>query len=358
MFSIKENDGSFIFPSEETYVGIIELESLNDTYLNIEESLHRITTKEGATILLKGMTDTPIRKSKKLRFETCEFCNYEDAVNTINNYLLSIRIALISKDYKYAPLNPFVESRKSNVNGVGFVMVKLHGEKRINIPEPYVFHNKGGIWYRLLSESGSLISISDVLRVETSAYADTAKAKLDMEAIYHDLQMFLNAAINGEYELSEIGVNIFMAVNNVMSIDFSAKLSKIVRFDDLLKVNDTKDINLNSALKLLEYKGFRDLGNLYKILEIIRADMGIKGKAKQDKKIEALNLSTESFINKFTNTCNNDKIIGLYYARHAGQELNPDNKNAISLDECFDGMKKLIFNWIEHKTNRVFASDL
>jgi len=113
------------------------------------------------------------------------------------------------------------------------------------------------------------------------------------------------------------------------------------------------DEKLHSVLVLLEDKGFNDLSNLYKVLEIIESDMPGNNQSERQKEIETNGLSTKDDIEKFRISSNHNEIVGLKNARHGYMRTCSKNKKAVSYSECVSIMRNLILNWFEYKISSV-----
>ena len=360
MFDIKDDKGCFIYPGSNTYLGVVVLELNNDVYFNIDNFDHHFSAEDGSNLRIVSMDDTNISRAKKLRIETSPFKHYGDALNSISSYLTSLRIYLMKSDFSYSiPLLPKVEEIASSHDCVGIVEIELQSNARLQIYDKERFHFENRTWYRLYSKNGLPIADADCLCVESTAFTDSDEANSAINAILPELAVYLEGNLYGAYVVSGVTIRLHLSDHIRLSVDAKATLSKLISFNMELIHAYSEDNNVQSVLMLLEYKGFRDLSNLYKILEIIRSDMGEKNQSKADAKIASMSLSSIAFINSFTNTCNNDKVIGLLNARHAAKPLDPNNKNTLSFDECVNGMRNLIFNWFDYKaTVDKFAEEI
>lgn len=358
MFEIENDNGEFIYPNRKLYVGIIDIEIINNTYFNIDNKDYNFDTGEKFELIIRSKSDDPISKSKSLRIETCAFDLRDDARNTINSYLDSLRIVLLKRDFSYrTPLITNVKEVHDPRDCVGTVEIKLQNDARLNLEGKERFHNENGSWYRLYSKQGISICESDILCLESSAYEESEAAKQAIDAIYPKIKMFLMGYSIKVCEKPKTTVSIDMSADFRMGIGASATFSKLVPFDKSLLKSSSGDVYLHSVLALLEHKGLQDLPNLYNILELIERDMGENSQIKNRDVIEVKGLSTKDDIEKFTYTVNHVDVIGLEHVRHGAKfKGNPSPEKALTIEGCRSIMRSLINRWLDYKMNHSVES--
>jgi len=351
VFEIKNDNGKFIYPNQKMYIGVVELEITNNTYFNIDSKEYSFDTEEKFNFKITSMCDNHISKSKKLRIETSPFECSEKAMNAINSYLNNFRISLLKRDFSYRiPLNSKLEEVCDPRRCVGVVEIKLENGERLEIKEKERFHIENELWYRLYSTQNCPIIESDVICVETSAYAETENAKQALDVIRPKLERFLKDSAIKCSKISEARVDIYMSGNFCIGLHASATMSKRVPFDIQLSKSNLEDIYLCSVLALLEHKGFEDLPNLYNILELIEKDMRESSQDKNREKIEENGLSNKDDIEKFTYSVNRVDVVGLEHVRHGAKfKGNPNPEKALTIEKCKRIMKDFVCKWLDFK---------
>ena len=266
MFEIKYSNGSFVYPNEKMYIGIVELEITNGTYFNINEKEYAFETEEGFRLKIASMCDANINSSKKMRITTFPFEDQSEAINAIEIYLDSIRMLLLKRGFLYRmPLVCKSEEISGAHDCVAEVEIILLNNEKISINEKERLHNEGDSWYRIYSKQDIPICETTSLCVETSAHENAEDARQSLDAIRPMLKAFLKSNTINSYEISETGLKIYASAHLRMSVESSVTLSTRVPFNATSLQPISGDAILCAVLSLLEHKGFQDLPNLYNI---------------------------------------------------------------------------------------------
>lgn len=124
-------------------------------------------------------------------------------------------------------------------------------------------------------------------------------------------------------------------LNNTYEVEGENKL-----FSNIIDAGFSND-NVNKVLRLIEYEGLEDWGNIYRILEIIQVDINIIEKGWASKKE----------IKNFKHTANSPKTIG-NMARHGCLKGDPP-EHPMSIVEAKEFILRIIKKWIDSivKTN-------
>jgi len=348
MFEIKNDNGRFVHLNKKLYRGAVELQ-IDGAYFDIDAKEHEFIVEGNLVFKIISKSDAHIKKSRELQIETPVFDLQEDALRCIGAYLPSLRKYLLKQKISYTiPLKPRIVEVRDSRCCVGSIDVEIYEGARLHIQERERFHNENGAWYRLFGQEGLSICESSTLTIETDAHEKSDDAMWAMEMMLPQITSFLKDNSIELFTLSECIVYINNAATCEEKIYGKVSISKNVPFDmDLIKSTQIDEI-LDNVLMLIEHKGFKDLPNLYTILEWIRSNMGVN-QHKADENIELVGLSTKDDIKRFTNSCNNDKIVGLEHSRHGAKKLDSNNTNIFSYEECVEMMSKLIFNWFDYK---------